>query len=157
MPDASSPIRHFNFQFIAHQDCFFQRYYDIKFLLTLLTKKICVLAYHAIFSNFPDEEIFLCALLKISAAWIFPTTQCHLHFTDYDILLKALLSALSQFLTKFFWYSRNMRFTTKDKYNDVRSSGNYALGYNGGWWYNSCHNANPNGLYKGGGRAWSIT
>ncbi|XP_066014593.1 ficolin-2-like [Pocillopora verrucosa] len=52
---------------------------------------------------------------------------------------------------------RNMRFTTKDKDNDVHNSGNCALDYKGGWWYKSCHNANPNGLYKGGGNAQGIT
>ena len=82
------PIRYFNFQFIANQDCFFQHDTDIKFLLTLLTKN-CVLAYHSIF--FPDRGIFSCALLKISAPCIFPTMQYHLHSTDYDVLLEALL------------------------------------------------------------------
>ncbi|RMX47540.1 hypothetical protein pdam_00002188 [Pocillopora damicornis] len=46
-----------------------------------------------------------------------------------------------------------MRFTTKDKDNDLKNSGNCALDYNSGWWYNTCQNANPNGLYKGGGNA----
>ena len=50
-----------------------------------------------------------------------------------------------------------MRFTTKDKDNDVGTSGNCASWYKGGWWYNYCHNANPNGLYKGGGYAQGIT
>ena len=50
-----------------------------------------------------------------------------------------------------------MRFTTKDKDNDVENGKNCALAYKGGWWYNGCHNANPNGLYKGGGYAPGIT
>ena len=50
-----------------------------------------------------------------------------------------------------------MRFTTKDKDNDVNKGRNCALVYKGGWWYNGCHSANPNGLYKGGGYAQGIT
>ena len=85
-------MKYFNFQLNANQDCFSQHYYDIKFLLTLLIKKICVLAYHSILSNFPDRGIFSFALLTISAACIFSIMKCHLHFTDYDILLEALVS-----------------------------------------------------------------
>ena len=59
-------------------------------MLTLLTKKICVLAYHSILSNFPDRGIFSCALLTVSAACISSIMQCHLHFTSV-ILLEALL------------------------------------------------------------------
>ena len=50
-----------------------------------------------------------------------------------------------------------MRFTTKDKDNDVDNGKNCALAYKGGRWYNYCHDANPNGLYKGGGRAQGTT
>ena len=49
-----------------------------------------------------------------------------------------------------------MRFTTKDKDNDLKNSGNCALDYNSGWWYNTCQNANPNGLYEGGGNAQGL-
>ena len=37
-------------------------------------------------------EFFLCALLKFSIPYVFPTMQCQLHFIDYDIQLEALLS-----------------------------------------------------------------
>ena len=50
-----------------------------------------------------------------------------------------------------------MRFTTKDKDNDVDKGKNCELAYKGGWWYNGCHSANPNGLYRGGGNAQGIT
>ena len=50
-----------------------------------------------------------------------------------------------------------MKFTTKDKDNDDKNNGNCALDYKGGWWYKSCHQANPNGLYKGGSHAQGIT
>uniref|UniRef100_A0A8C0H3W0 Fibrinogen C-terminal domain-containing protein n=1 Tax=Chelonoidis abingdonii TaxID=106734 RepID=A0A8C0H3W0_CHEAB len=41
---------------------------------------------------------------------------------------------------------RNMMFTTKDNDNDMLS-GNCALEFKGGWWYNKCHGSNLNGLY----------
>ena len=46
-----------------------------------------------------------------------------------------------------------MRFTTRDKDNDVYEDANCALLYKGGRWYSDCRAANPNGLYQGGGYA----
>ena len=49
----------------------------------------------------------------------------------------------------------NMRFTTKDNDNDEHSSVNCATSYDdrGGWWYNSCMNANLNGINYNNGIA----
>ena len=47
-----------------------------------------------------------------------------------------------------FLYS-NMQFTTKDKDNDL-SSDNCGVRHKGGWWYNDCSWANPNGVYYSG-------
>nr|XP_034308486.1 ficolin-2 [Crassostrea gigas] len=43
-----------------------------------------------------------------------------------------------------------LMFTTKDQDNDLRSTGNCAVDYKGGWWYENCHCTNPNGLYLAG-------
>ncbi|XP_062594219.1 ficolin-2-like, partial [Saccostrea cucullata] len=45
---------------------------------------------------------------------------------------------------------QNMKFTTKDRDNDVERNNNCAVMYNSGWWHNACHCANPNGLYLAG-------
>ncbi|XP_061170853.1 ficolin-2-like [Saccostrea echinata] len=44
----------------------------------------------------------------------------------------------------------NTKFTTMDQDNDLRSGGNCAILFKSGWWHNSCHCSNPNGLYLAG-------
>ncbi|XP_048769808.2 ficolin-1-like [Ostrea edulis] len=44
----------------------------------------------------------------------------------------------------------NMKFTTKDQDNDVKSGNNCAAQNQSGWWHRMCHCANPNGLYLAG-------
>ena len=46
-----------------------------------------------------------------------------------------------------------MRFTTRDRDNDVASDRNCADVYMGAWWYSACHLANLNGLYLAGDHA----
>ena len=53
-----------------------------------------------------------------------------------------------------------MYFTTIDNDNDNLANNNCAKRYNGGWWYEACHNANPNGQYGnnlyGQGIIWQL-
>ena len=44
----------------------------------------------------------------------------------------------------------SMRFSAKDRDQDRHATAHCATLYKGGWWYASCHGANPNGLYLGG-------
>ncbi|KAI4896312.1 hypothetical protein NFI96_027686 [Prochilodus magdalenae] len=46
-------------------------------------------------------------------------------------------------------YHSGMMFSTYNRDNDP-IGGNCARGYLGGFWYNDCHSANPNGVYLGG-------
>ena len=50
-----------------------------------------------------------------------------------------------------------MRLTTRDRDDDVQQDGDFAVAYRGGWWYNACHIANPNGSYQGGSSAQGVT
>ena len=43
-----------------------------------------------------------------------------------------------------------MQFSTYDRDNDVHSSANCAVHYQGAWWFDSCHLSNLNGLYLDG-------
>jgi ficolin len=43
-----------------------------------------------------------------------------------------------------------MQFSTKDVEHDI-SEKNCAQSYKGGWWYETCHESNLNGLYHCGG------
>lgn len=46
------------------------------------------------------------------------------------------------------------KFTTKDQDNDNFYSGNCAVQFEGGWWFNACHNAFLNGDSGNNGRKW---
>ena len=43
-----------------------------------------------------------------------------------------------------------MQFTTYDRDNDGRRTGNCAGAHQGAWWYKSCHHSNLNGKYLSG-------
>ncbi|KAI5623623.1 microfibril-associated glycoprotein 4-like [Silurus asotus] len=45
------------------------------------------------------------------------------------------------------------KFSTFDKDQDMNAAGNCAKSYLGAFWYNNCHNANPNGIYLWGNDA----
>ena len=48
-------------------------------------------------------------------------------------------------------YHKNQAFSTRDMDHDSSDGGNNcALNFKGGWWYNSCHLANLNGIYLNG-------
>ncbi|XP_016963245.1 fibrinogen C domain-containing protein 1-like [Drosophila biarmipes] len=56
-------------------------------------------------------------------------------------------------------YHLGMRFSTKDRKNDLDETRNCAQAFTGAWWYNACHNSNLAGQYgdntTGKGLCWS--
>ncbi|XP_068128089.1 ficolin-1-A-like isoform X2 [Hyperolius riggenbachi] len=47
-------------------------------------------------------------------------------------------------------YHKDRPFSTKDRDNDNKDSGNCAAERSGAWWYSNCHHSNLNGLYLQG-------
>ena len=43
-----------------------------------------------------------------------------------------------------------LKFSTKDKDNDVKSNGACAVNYKSAWWFEQCHDSNLNGQYLRG-------
>ena len=72
--------------------------------------------------------------------------------TDYTITVGGYSGNAEDSMTSSgFGYVNGMKFSTKDRDNDVHLGiFNCAVTYIGAWWYNSCHYSNLNGLYLEG-------
>ncbi|CAH3139492.1 unnamed protein product [Pocillopora meandrina] len=91
-----------------------------------------------------------------------------------DYLHRLTASANMVFRIDMEYYEGHRRFAEYTTFSVADESDNYRVtidGYRGtagdslastqpirgGWWYNSCHRANPNGLYQGGSHAQGFT
>ena len=74
--------------------------------------------------------------------------------TDYTITLGGYSGDAGDSMTSSGYGNVNgMKFTTKDRDNDLHNNGNCAHWFKGGWWYRACHYSNLNGPYLGGPHA----
>ncbi|XP_061187507.1 ficolin-2-like [Saccostrea echinata] len=77
----------------------------------------------------------------------------HISLGDEDTMFTIHLSGYSGNIRDCFTQNKGingMQFSTFDQDNDLLSSRSCAINYPAGWWFNSCHCANPNGLYLKG-------
>ncbi|XP_078330623.1 ficolin-2-like [Crassostrea virginica] len=69
--------------------------------------------------------------------------------SKYTVSVSGYSGDVGDCFTRQINYINNMKFSTFDNDND-RVDGSCASSHYGGWWYNQCHCANPNGLYLRG-------
>ena len=65
-------------------------------------------------------------------------------YTQYTIVIGGYTGTAGDSLTT----DNMMKFTTKDKDNDVHSTFNCALRYSGAWWFKYCFHVHLNGPYS---------
>ena len=68
--------------------------------------------------------------------------------TKYQLTVSGYTGTAGDSLT----YHSGSKFSTRDQDNDAHS-GSCAQSHKGGWWYNTCHLSNLNGLYLSGNHA----